>query len=86
MSKKAEVSRKELLQRWSVIEQEDDDAAVHPIKRRRLRQLKEQWLLLLPPAPFPPFRSADNQWSRVGCLDFGETMFLLIFFLLTFDS
>ncbi|XP_042048025.1 uncharacterized protein LOC121794091 isoform X1 [Salvia splendens] len=43
MSKKADVCRKELLQRWSVIEQEDDDAAVHPVKRRRLRQLKEQW-------------------------------------------
>lgn len=53
MAKKTEVSRKELLQRWGVIEQEDDADAVHPVKRRRLRQLKEQWL------PFasarPPF-------------------------------
>ncbi|KAK6129452.1 hypothetical protein DH2020_036810 [Rehmannia glutinosa] len=43
---KKDVTRKELLERWSVIEQEDDDddlSSVHPIKRRRLRQLKEQW-------------------------------------------
>ncbi|KAG8380280.1 hypothetical protein BUALT_Bualt07G0176900 [Buddleja alternifolia] len=46
---KKEVTRKELLERWSVIEQEDDDdgggggSSIHPIKRRRLRQLKEQW-------------------------------------------
>lgn len=41
-----EVTRKELLQRWSVIEQEDDDddvPSIHPVKRRRLRELKEQW-------------------------------------------
>ncbi|KAI3455745.1 hypothetical protein Pfo_012408 [Paulownia fortunei] len=43
---KKDVTRKELLERWSVIEQEDDDdglSYIHPIKRRRLRQLKEQW-------------------------------------------
>ncbi|KAL8458916.1 hypothetical protein ACS0TY_036417 [Phlomoides rotata] len=43
---KKDVSRKELLERWSVIEQEDDDdgfSSTQPIKRRRLRQLKEQW-------------------------------------------
>ncbi|GFP79207.1 helicase sen1 [Phtheirospermum japonicum] len=43
---KKDVTRKELLERWSVIEQEDDDddiSNVHPVKRRRLRQLKEQW-------------------------------------------
>ncbi|KAH6773277.1 P-loop containing nucleoside triphosphate hydrolases superfamily protein [Perilla frutescens var. hirtella] len=49
MAKKAGFSRKDLLQRWSVIEQEDDDddnaafSSVQPVKRRRLRQLKEQW-------------------------------------------
>ncbi|KAL0441248.1 UNVERIFIED_CONTAM: hypothetical protein Sradi_0063700 [Sesamum radiatum] len=43
---KKEVTRQELLERWSVIELEDDDeglSCVHPVKRRRLRQLKEQW-------------------------------------------
>ncbi|KAL3632175.1 hypothetical protein CASFOL_025159 [Castilleja foliolosa] len=43
---KKDVDRKELLERWSVIEQEDDDddiSDVHPVKRRRIRQLKEQW-------------------------------------------
>ncbi|XP_011072782.1 uncharacterized protein LOC105157939 isoform X1 [Sesamum indicum] len=43
---KKEVTRQQLLERWSVIEQEDDDdslSSVHPLKRRRLRQLKEQW-------------------------------------------
>lgn len=60
MAKKAEVSRKELLQRWSVIEQEDDVDAVQPVKRRRLRQLKEQWLPLAsgPSRHFPPFCSS----------------------------
>lgn len=43
-----DVTRKELLERWSVIEQEDDAdddgfSSTQPIKRRRLRQLKEQW-------------------------------------------
>ncbi|KAL6496859.1 hypothetical protein OROGR_028788 [Orobanche gracilis] len=43
---KKDVTRKELLERWSVIEQDDDEgdlSNVHPVKRRRLRQLKEQW-------------------------------------------
>ncbi|CAA0829521.1 P-loop containing nucleoside triphosphate hydrolases superfamily protein [Striga hermonthica] len=44
---KNDVTRKELLERWGVIEQEDDgnDAVsnFHPVKRRRLRQLKERW-------------------------------------------
>ncbi|KAL6511308.1 hypothetical protein OROHE_020532 [Orobanche hederae] len=40
---KKDVTRKELLKRWSVIEQDDDEddlSNVHPVKRRRLRQLK----------------------------------------------
>ncbi|KAL3835347.1 hypothetical protein ACJIZ3_010083 [Penstemon smallii] len=45
---KKEVTRRELLEQWSAIEQQDDDenagiSSVHPIKHRRLRQLKEQW-------------------------------------------
>ncbi|XP_022889351.1 uncharacterized protein LOC111404723 isoform X2 [Olea europaea var. sylvestris] len=44
MAKKA-VSRRELLERWTAIEEEDDDDALsgHPVKRRRFRQLKEEW-------------------------------------------
>ncbi|KAL8043652.1 hypothetical protein ABFX02_09G128046 [Erythranthe guttata] len=42
-----DVTRKDLLERWGLIEQEDDDddaiSSIHPVKRRRFRQLKEQW-------------------------------------------
>ncbi|XP_073146696.1 uncharacterized protein [Henckelia pumila] len=38
-----EASRKQLSERWSEIEQQDEDDSAHPIRRRRLRQLKEQW-------------------------------------------
>ncbi|KAL6576206.1 hypothetical protein OROHE_000677 [Orobanche hederae] len=45
---KKDVTRKELLERWSVIEQDDDEddlSNVHPVKRRRLRQLKNNDLM-----------------------------------------
>ncbi|KZV27524.1 hypothetical protein F511_04575 [Dorcoceras hygrometricum] len=41
-----EANRKQLSERWSDIEQQDEEDApssTHPIRRRRLRQLKEQW-------------------------------------------
>lgn len=45
MSKKM-VTRRELLDRWRGIEEEDEDddiASVDPLKRHRFRQLKEEW-------------------------------------------
>jgi len=45
MSKKV-VTRRELLDRWRGIEEEDEEddiASVDPLKRHRFRQLKEEW-------------------------------------------
>lgn len=48
------VTRRELLDRWRGIEEEDDDDRGHDLlKRRRLRQLKEGWSVFFgPPSIF----------------------------------
>lgn len=74
---KKDVSRKELLERWSVIEQEDDDdgfSSTQPIKRRRFRQLKEQWCKFTSSACWNHLSSVATKFSNFELLILGEWM------------